>query len=213
MGRDRCDRASPLAACRRERCGLLALLAFRTGILGVACSSSRKKRPFVVVVLEHGTPPSTTWFFKETTIIRVSLPGIEPGLRASRARVLAPAHSKDMLFLSTSPGSRTPSCGSEDRRAVRHTRKAFCRVARPGVEPGPTASEADMLSGTPTGQIVQYPGLDSNQDQDLRRVLCCPLHHRDPRADDWTCTSMIPLTRRMPFSVEPRRLQGVSERS
>ena len=28
-----------------------------------------------------------------------------------------PAHSKDMLFVSTSPGSRTPSYGSEDRRA------------------------------------------------------------------------------------------------
>ena len=90
-----------------------------------------------------------------------------------------PAHSKDMLFVSTSPGSRTPSCGFEDHRAVHHTRKACCRVARPGIEPGPTASEAVMRSNTLTSQICQHPDLDSNQDQDLRRVLCCPLHHLD----------------------------------
>ncbi len=30
-------------------------------------------------------------------------------------------------------------------------------VARSGVEPGPTASEADMLSGTPTGHVVSIP--------------------------------------------------------
>ena len=33
----------------------------------------------------------------------------------------------------------------------------LCPVARPGVEPGPTASEADMLSGTPTGQFQGVP--------------------------------------------------------
>ena len=54
----------------------------------------------------------------------------------------------------------------------------------------------------------QYPGLESNQDQDLRRVLCYPLHHRDARADDWIRTSIIPLTRRTPFYVEPRRHEG-----
>lgn len=39
-----------------------------------------------------------------------------------------PAHSENMGWLikkpSTSPGSRTPSNGFEDRRAVHHTRKA-----------------------------------------------------------------------------------------
>ena len=35
-----------------------------------------------------------------------------------------------------------------------------------------------MLSATPSGQI-ERPDLESNQDQDLRRVLCVPLHHRD----------------------------------
>ena len=39
-----------------------------------------------------------------------------------------------------------------------------------------------MLSTTPSGHVLfafQRPNLDSNQDQDLRTVLCCPLHHRD----------------------------------
>ncbi len=37
-----------------------------------------------------------------------------------------------------------------------------------------------MLSTTPSGLIqFQHPDLESNQDQDLRRVLCDPLHHRD----------------------------------
>ena len=39
-----------------------------------------------------------------------------------------------------------------------------------------------MLSATPSGHVYfsfQRPNLDSNQDQDLRTVLCCPLHHRD----------------------------------
>ena len=65
-----------------------------------------------------------------------------------------------------------------------------------------------MLSATPPGHVLlsyQRPNLESNQDQDLRRVLCCPLHHRDVRADDWICTSIVPLTRRAPFYVEPRR--------
>ena len=65
-----------------------------------------------------------------------------------------------------------------------------------------------MLSGTLTGHVVKYPDLESNQDQDLRTVLCCPLHHRDKRADDWICTSIIRFTRPAPYSVEPRRRQG-----
>ena len=87
-------------------------------------------------------------------------------------------------LLSASPRSRTPSCGSEDRRAS-------VTLARPS---------------------AQCPDLDSNQGLDLRRVQCNPLHHRD-RADDWIRTSIVPLTRRMPFCVEPRRqaarVQGV----
>ncbi len=57
-----------------------------------------------------------------------------------------------------------------------------------------------MLSATPPGHVLlsyQRPNLDSNQDQDLRTVLCCPLHHRD------VCS--IQSRRPAPFSVEPRR--------
>ena len=97
----------------------------------------------------------------------------------------SPAHSKDELF-SSPPRNRTPSCRIEVCRAIQHTRRP----------------------------CFQYPDLESNQDQDLRRVLCYPLHHRDTRADDWIRTSIIPLTKRAPFSVEPRRqvkagVQGV----
>ena len=50
---------------------------------------------------------------------------------------------------------RRPPC-------VHHTRKACCRVARPGIEPGPTASEAVMRSSTLTSQIqkVSQPGIE-----------------------------------------------------
>ena len=63
-----------------------------------------------------------------------------------------------------------------------------------------------MLSATPSGQI-ERPDLESNQDQDLRRVLCIryTIGTITPRADDWIRTSMNPLTRRMPFLIEPRR--------
>lgn len=55
--------------------------------------------------------------------------------------------------------------------------------------------------------LFSTPAWTRSEDQDLRRVLCYPLHHRDPRADDWIRTSFVPLTRRTPFSVEPRRLE------
>jgi hypothetical protein len=35
-----------------------------------------------------------------------------------------------------------------------------------------------MLSTTPSGHC-QHPDLESNQDLDLRRVPCDPLHHQD----------------------------------
>ena len=64
-----------------------------------------------------------------------------------------------------------------------------------------------------THGLSQYPDPELNQDQDLRSVLCCPLHHRDARADDWIRTSMNRFTRPAPFCVEPRRRQRVSEGS
>jgi hypothetical protein len=63
---------------------------------------------------------------------------------------------------------------------IRHTRKAF--------------------------SFSQYPDLESNQDFDLRRVACDPLHHQDiERADDWIRASILRFTRPLPFYVEPRR--------
>ena len=56
----------------------------------------------------------------------------------------------------------------------------------------------------------KYPTEESNLARLLRRQSCF-LHTRRAssfranRADDWIRTSMIPLTRRTPFSIEPRR--------
>lgn len=61
-------------------------------------------------------------------------------------------------LVSTSPGSRTPSCGSEDRRASTTLARHRHRIG------------------------VEYPDLDSNQGLDLRRVRCNPLHHRDRKS-------------------------------
>jgi hypothetical protein len=62
----------------------------------------------------------------------------------------------------------------------------------------------------------KYPTEESNLARLLRRQSCI-LHTRransgrSNRADDWIRTSMIPLTRRTPFSIEPRRhLSAVS---
>ena len=52
-----------------------------------------------------------------------------------------------------------------------------------------------------------YPGPELHRDRTLRRGPCSLLHHRDARADDWIRTSMVRLTRAVPFSVEPRRRQ------
>jgi hypothetical protein len=67
-----------------------------------------------------------------------------------------PAHSKDMLLLEYLAEELNP--------VLRFRRPPCCpshsqgiQVARPGIEPGPTASEADMLSGTPTGHIASIP--------------------------------------------------------
>ena len=74
-----------------------------------------------------------------------------------------------------------------------------------------------MPSGTPAGHFgEQYPDLESNQDLNLRRVRCDPLHHRDAdsnRADDWIRTSMDRFTKPAPFFVEPRRHKHEREES
>jgi hypothetical protein len=60
-----------------------------------------------------------------------------------------------------------------DCNTERSIRNPQSKASRPGLEPGPGPSEGPMRSTTPSG-------------------------HR--RADDWIRTSMIPLTRRAPFS-------------
>ena len=71
---------------------------------------------------------------------------------------------------------------------VRHTPRTFFTnqtAPRRGIEPRPAVSMTAMQSGTLAGHTSrnrkQYPDLDSNQDLNLRRVRCDPLHHRDAR--------------------------------
>ena len=86
-----------------------------------------------------------------------------------------PAHSRDVLFSKYLARESNPVLWFRRPPCVPHTRKADCRVARPGVEPGPTASEAVMRSGTTTGQVgpnhTRSRRLDSHQ------------HHSADKAD------------------------------
>ena len=58
-------------------------------------------------------------------------------------------------------------------------------IPRRGIEPRPAVSKTAVRSATLAGvrspgrPVAQYPDLESNQDLDLRRVQCHPLHHRD----------------------------------
>ena len=85
-------------------------------------------------------------------VVQVSSPGIEPGLRPSQGRVRIRHTPRTSCFRhSTPPRNRTSSGSFEDCRA----------------------------SSTLAGQQSKCPDLDSNQDHDLRRVACDPLHHQD----------------------------------
>ena len=55
-------------------------------------------------------------------------------------------------------------------------------AARRGVEPRLAVSRTAVRSGTLAGCVNQYPDLDLNQDLDLRRVQCNPIHHRDKQS-------------------------------
>ena len=142
----------------------------------VACSSSLKKRLFVEVAFAHETPPFVSRFGKKTEV-----------------SVLA--------------RNRTWSSTFAESRAIRHTPRTFefFKAAHRGIEPRLAESKSAVRSSTLTSQNCQYPDLESNQDPNLRRVRCVPLHHRDTRADDWICTSMSRFTKAVPFYVEPRR--------
>jgi hypothetical protein len=88
---------------------------------------------------------------------RASSPGVEPGLRPSQSRVRSPTLRGRISHSSSAPPrSRTSSHSFEDCDASITPARRFV----PSV-------------------TVHYPDLESNQDLDLRRVQCDPLHHRD----------------------------------
>ena len=112
---------------------------------------------------------------KRSPSLRVSLPGIEPGLQPSRGHV-----------------------------RIRHTpRTSIDRAPRQGVEPRLVVSKTTVLPSHSQGISLKRPDLESNQDQDLRRVLCCPLHHRvlhvayGTRGDRWELNPYLLLHRQM----------------
>ena len=101
----------------------------------------------------------------------VSSPGVEPGLRPSRGRVLVPSHSEDSFF------KTVPRRGIEPRPTVSRTAVQsgtpaghFQSVSRPGIEPGPGPSEGPMRSVTPSGQTNQSRRLDSHQHNAVYRT-------------------------------------------
>ena len=103
--------------------------------------------------------------------------------------------------------NRTWSTTSAKSCAVRHTpRTSWCSIARLGIEPHladpksavPSITLAGRTTSSPSrnrtwsdsfgschairhnhGPCCQRPDLESNQDRNLRRILCAPLHHRD----------------------------------
>ena len=115
-------------------------------------------------------------------LISVSSPGVEPGPRPSQGRMLI-RHTPRTISPKYLARESNPVLQFRRLPCFPHTRKANEPVSRPGVEPGPGASEAPMRSATPSGQ-----------------TSC-----QSCRADDWIRTSMYLFTRQAPFSVEPRR--------
>ena len=117
--------------------------------------------------------------FRRSHATQMSSPGVEPGLRPSHGRVLIPAHSEDVSL--TVP-----------RRRIER------RLADP---------KTAVLSGTLAGHVLKYPNLESNQDLDLRRVRCDPLHHRDVQPEPTTgfAPALSGLQDRR-LAIRPRRL-------
>jgi hypothetical protein len=184
MDTDRYDRVFPPKPCRHVRRARPVLLSSLTDNPCAAYSFVRKKCSCSKLLVVMGHLHS-----KVPTGQQVSSPGIEPGPRPSQGRMRIRHNPR--TYFSKYPAEesnlvrqiRSLSCCPSHPQGVR----LFRSVARPGIEPGPTASEArapprsgGRRSGTLTGQIIpQYPDLELNQDQDLRSVLCDPLHHRD----------------------------------
>lgn len=109
--------------------------------------------------------------------VKVSLPGIEPGPRPSQGRMQIRHTPRTFAFQYL----------ADESNVVLELRRLPC-------ESGTLAR--CLFSGSPSRSRTwsrglgnrcalqntygpQYPDLDSNQDPDLRRVRCNPLHHRD----------------------------------
>lgn len=180
MGTDRCDRASPQAACRHERCEHHASRASRKGIPSVACSSSRKKRLILGVAIEHGTPPSADWFTsnikqececprQESNLI-LDLRGVACLLRHTpRTCCQCPTRESNPVLQDRSlPCYPSHSQGMDATtwprllNVAKFMPRRLSQVSRPGLEPGPGPSEGPMLSTTPSGhRKASRPGVES----------------------------------------------------
>ena len=125
----------------------------------------------------------------------VSSPGVEPGPRPSQGRVQVP-HTPRTFFLSALPRNRTSSGSFEDCCAtpVHLQGKRLDQESNPGTDRRLVVDLRRVLCDPLHHRDPKRPDLESNQGQGLRRALCNPLHYRDmflrSRADDWTCTSM-----------------------
>lgn len=100
-----------------------------------------------------------------STLLVVPPPGVEPGLRPSQSRV-PPPHSEDCLE------SLLPR-PSEPRPWLRRT------CSPPRNRTSSCSFEGCRASVTLAGHFTQYLDLESNQNLNLRRVQCDPLHDRD----------------------------------
>jgi hypothetical protein len=119
-----------------------------------------------------------------------------------------PPHSEDVVSLLF--GCRIgqiPRQGVEPRLAVPKTAvrpshspgNNNSTVSRPGVEPEPRPSEGRMRSITPSGRLRSgIPAGTRTSRSPKTRILFCPKHDRDKRADDWICTSIRRFTRAVP---------------
>ncbi len=124
---------------------------------------------------------------------RRACPDAAPGAGARRAR---PRRTSQRRRWESNP--LAPGCSRLPGRLA-----PASALSPPGVEPGPRPSQGRVQSTTPRGSNTpprnrtsprgferrravrhtrganHYPDLESNQDLDLRRVPCRPLHHRD----------------------------------
>ena len=90
-----------------------------------------------------------------SSVVLIKRPRQESNLGLDLRRVVCESGTpRGRLFVfSASPRNRTSSCSFEGCRAIRHTREAtHSPVSRPGLEPGPGASEAPMRSARPSGR-------------------------------------------------------------